>query len=111
MEDIKVTAKVKNIKGSARKTRLVANLVKNLSPEEAITTLSFLNYKNAGQLAKVIKTALVNAETAKLEKPYKIEEIRIDEGTTAKRFRFRSRGRVEQINKRNCNILVKIGRI
>ncbi|MHB8442852.1 MAG: uL22m family ribosomal protein [Patescibacteria group bacterium] len=108
MDSKEVIASVKNIKGSAGKTRRVARLLKGLSPDVAVSTLSFLNYRNADVLKKVIKTAINNADKKNLGKPYMIKEIRIDEGQTLKRYRYLSKGSVAMIHKRTCNILVKL---
>ena len=109
MENKKIAlAKIKNIKGSARKTRLVVNAIRNLSPEIALENLQFMNYRNSVILSKVIKTAINNANLSKMTAPYKFEEIKVDEGITRKGIRFKGRANVEILNKRYCNITVKI---
>ena len=109
MEDQKVAlAKIKNIKGSARKTRLVVNAIRNLSPQDALDHLQFMNYRNSVVVSKVIKTAINNANIQKMNTPYKFEEIKVDEGVTRRGIRFKGRANVELLNKRYCNITVKI---
>ncbi len=109
MEDKNIAlAKIKNVKGSARKTRLIVSEIKKLSPEEALDTLKFMNYRNTPVLIRVIKTALNNAELKKMNKPYKFEEFKVDEGITRKGIRFAKRAHVAILNKRYCNITVKI---
>ncbi len=101
-------AKIKNIKGSARKTRIVINAIKKMTPLDAIEHLSFMNYRNSPVLLKIIKTAINNANVLKMEAPYVFEEIKVDEGMTRQGIRFKSKGMVEIRRKRYCNITVKI---
>jgi large subunit ribosomal protein L22 len=109
MEDKKVAlAKIKNIKGSARKTRLVVNAIRSLTPQDALDHLQFMNYRNSTIVSKVIKTAINNANMMKMNMPYKFEEIKVDEGVTRRGIRFKGRANVELLNKRYCNITVKI---
>ena len=51
----------KFVRMSPRKLRLVANLVKGLSPQEAIDVLPFSKKRAAGPISKVIKTAIANS--------------------------------------------------
>jgi len=54
------TSVQKNLGHSPRKLRLVADMVRKMSPERAILTLQFTNRAAAPDLAKAIKTALAN---------------------------------------------------
>jgi large subunit ribosomal protein L22 len=77
----------KNIKMSPRKLRLLANLMKKISPKDALVKLPFINSKSARILKKEIKNAVSNA----LSLHYNIDdltfnEIRIDEGLKYKRM-------------------------
>jgi large subunit ribosomal protein L22 len=51
----------KNISDSPRKLRLVADMIRKLSPARAIETLEFTNRAAAVSLSKAIKTAVANA--------------------------------------------------
>ncbi|MCL4392857.1 uL22 family ribosomal protein [Patescibacteria group bacterium] len=99
---------IKNVKGSPYKTRLVVKALKGLSVDDAITTLQFVNYKNAYTLMKVIKNAVNIAKQKNLKEPYQFAEIRIDKGRTLKRLRYGSKGNASVLSKRSLNILVKI---
>jgi len=50
----------KNLGHSPRKMRLVADMVRKLSPEAALKVLQFTNKAAAIDLSKAIKTALAN---------------------------------------------------
>jgi ribosomal protein L22 len=108
METNYATSSIKNVKGSPYKTRLLVKALKGLSVDDAITTLQFVNYKNAYILRKVIKNALNIAKQKGLKEPYSFSEIRIDKGRTLKRVSYNSHGNTSILNKRSLNILVKI---
>ena len=100
-------AQIKNLKGSAQKAKLVADMIKGMEIEDALDILKFVNYRNAPTLYKVLKNALNNAEAKNLPKPYKFE-VSVGKGRSLRRYRFKSHGHIEILNKGYCNISVKI---
>jgi large subunit ribosomal protein L22 len=103
---MEIKAKVKNLRMSARKARLVLDLVRDLPINSALDQLRFNNKKATAPISKLLKTALADAEhnfnldSANL----KIKEIKADEGATMKRWMPRAFGRATQIRKRTCHI-------
>lgn len=98
---------------SARKARLVANLVRDRDVPEAIEILSFTNKKSAPILLKLINSAVANAEqSAKREdEDLDVDElfvrmITVDAGPTLRRFRPRAQGRATRILKKTSHITV-----
>lgn len=81
----------KNIGDSPRKLRLVADMIRKMTPEAAIEILEFTNKAAAPSLAKAIKTAMANAKGT--DKPLRFEKIEINEGMKMKRFRLGTAGR------------------
>ncbi len=98
----------KFIRTTARKLRLVADLINHQPVDQALTTLQFTRKRAAEVLAKVIKQAQANAvNNLKLNKDtIKINTIIINEGPTFKRWRAVSRGRAHPIMKRTSHIKV-----
>ncbi len=98
----------KDIGVSPRKLRLVTDMVKGKKVDEALTTLSFLSTPTAKAVAKVIKSAVANAENNFQMAPTEliITDIFADQGHTLKRFRPQSRGRASPILKRSSHITV-----
>ena len=96
------------IRISPRKVRIVAENVKGLPVENAISLLTF-SPKKAGQiLLKVVKSAVANAEqnpNLDVDKLV-IKRLWVDEGPTMKRWRPRAQGRAYRINKRTSHITV-----
>ena len=101
-----VKAESKFIRTSPRKIRLVAGLIRDLAPEEAVTTLSHLRQRAATPLLKTLKQAMANAlNNHNLAKDsLLIQSIEVNEGPTYKRWRPVSRGRAHSIFKRTSHI-------
>ena len=98
----------KNVKISPRKVRLVADAIKSLTPDVALTKLAVVAKRGAGPIEKVIKSAIANAvNNAKATKEnLVIKELYVTEGVTYKRFHFAARGRVHPYKKRTSHITV-----
>jgi large subunit ribosomal protein L22 len=105
---MKVKAVAKEVGISPQKVRLVINMVRGRKVDEALNILSFLPTPTAKAVAKVIKSAVANAENNFQMSPaeLRITDIFADQGHTLKRFRPQSRGRVSPILKRASNITV-----
>jgi large subunit ribosomal protein L22 len=105
---MKVRAVAKDIGISPQKVRLVINTVRGKKVDEALSILSFLPTPTAKAVAKVIKSAVANAENNFQMSPaeLRITDIFADKGHTLKRFRPQSRGRISPILKRSSNITV-----
>jgi len=103
---MEVKAKAKYIRMSPKKVRLVADVVRGLSVEKAIDQLTFINKAANRPIAKLIDSAVANAEhNFELEKSNLfIKEIKINEGPTLKRWKPRARGRATPIRKRTSHI-------
>jgi large subunit ribosomal protein L22 len=110
---MEVRAKVKFIRISPRKVRLIADVVRGLGVEKALNQLKFTNKKSAHPVYKLIESGLANAENNyDLDKNNLfIKEIRVDEGKTLKRFMPRAYGRATPIRKRTSHINLIIGEI
>lgn len=105
---MEVRAVAKYIRISPQKARLVADVVKGMDVDTALTTLRLMPKKGARILRKIIESAVANAdqmETIDIDSLY-IKSIRIDGGPTLKRFRPRAMGRATRILKRSSHITV-----
>lgn len=96
---------------SPRKVRLVANLVRGKTVNEALLHLSFLPKRAAMPLMKLIKSAAANAvnnlkmDAARLV----ITGIAVDKDVVLKRFMPSARGSAHRINKRTSQVKVVLG--
>lgn len=101
-------AELKNYRQSPRKVRLVANLVKGLSVNQALVELDFLAKRAALPLQKLIKSAVANANSNNGES-FIIKNITVDKGITLKRSMPVSRGSAHPIHKHTSRVIVTLG--
>ena len=107
-----VRAQAKWVHSSARKARLVTDLIRGRSVPEARTILAFSNRAVARDVDKVLRSAVANAETHPAlhwqGDDLVVVAAYADEGPTLKRWRARARGRVARIRKRTCHITIEL---
>lgn len=103
-------AVAKYIRISPQKARLVADVVRGMDVDSAITTLRFMPKKGARILRKVIESAVANAiQTEKVDADtLYVKTIMIDGGPMLKRFRPRAQGRATRILKRTSHITIVV---
>lgn len=100
------TAKLKYLKISPRKARLVADLIKGLSTNEAEARLLMLPNRASGPILKLLRSAIADAKNNQHLNPDRlwIKDIRVDIGPRQKRWRMRARGSVSLIEKKSSHI-------
>jgi large subunit ribosomal protein L22 len=94
---------------SARKARLIIDMIRGRDVDEALSILQFTPNRAAPMISKTLTSAVANANEAEadVEMLY-VKEARIDEGPTIKRFRPKDRGRAHSILKRTSHITVVV---
>src|SRR6266480_3012414 len=107
-----VRAQAKYVHATARKARLITDLIRGRSVPEARTILAFSTRAVAEDVEKVLRSAIANAES-RPDLHWNGDDLYIvtayaDEGPTLKRHRARARGRVGRILKRTCHITVEL---
>ncbi|WP_022652691.1 50S ribosomal protein L22 [Aquaspirillum serpens] len=108
---MKVSAVLKNARVSAQKARLVADLIRGKSVEQALNILTFSPKKSAELLKKVLESAIANAEHnegADID-TLKVATVYVDKGPSLKRFSARAKGRGNRIEKQTCHITLVVG--
>jgi len=104
-------AKLRGVRLSAQKGRLVADLIRGKSVENALSILQFNPKKGATIIRKVLESAIANAEHndgADIDE-LKVTLIHVEKGPVLKRFSTRAKGRGMQILKPTCHIYVTVG--
>ncbi len=95
---------------SPRKARLVIDLIRGKSVDEALSILRFTPRAASPIIEKVLRSAVANAEhnnNMSTERLF-VEKAYVDEGPIMKRFRPRAQGRASRINKRTSHITVVV---
>ena len=95
---------------SPQKARLVADLIRGKSVDQALEILTFSNKKAAVLVKKVLESAIANAEHnegADID-DLNVAKIFVDEGPTMKRIMPRAKGRADRILKRSSHITIVV---
>ncbi len=105
-----ITVKLRQLKIAERKTRMVADLVRYKTVEEAEAILSFTPKKASRPLLKLLRSAAATAKnTYKFDpKNLYIAKLTVDGGPMQKRVFPRSRGRADHIEKRTSHITLTL---
>jgi len=105
-----VRAVAKYVRVAPRKARLVVDQIRNKPVDRALEILQFSNRAVATDVAKVLRSAIANAENnndLRADDLY-VKYAYVDEGPTLKRFRPRAKGSASRINKRTSHITVVV---
>ena len=100
----------KNIRISADKTRLVADLIRGKKVDEAMSILKNMNKKAARVIEKVLTSAVANAtnnHNLNKDKLY-VKETYVNEGPVMKRMIMDSRGHVGRNDRRTSHVTVVV---
>ena len=106
--EAKATLKYARI--SARKVKIVADLIRGKNVDEALAILKFTPRGAAADIAKVVKSAKANAENnheMNAENLY-VAEIYANQGPTLKRIRPAAKGSAVRIRKRTSHITIVV---
>ncbi|MBI4600221.1 50S ribosomal protein L22 [Candidatus Uhrbacteria bacterium] len=106
-----IAAHARNIRQSARKVRLVVDVIRGMSVHGALAQLSVMTKAARVPVEKVLRSALANAENnfGKNASDLFIQEVQVNMGTALKRWRPRAFGRAAPIKKHACSISVVLG--
>jgi len=98
---------------SASKVRQVLDLIRGQDVDRAAEILIGTEREAANIIGKVLASAVANAAHNDLQNPDElyVSACYADEGTTAKRWRPRARGRATRIRKRSSHITIIVSRL
>jgi large subunit ribosomal protein L22 len=102
------SAKLSFARLSPRKTRLVVDMVRGKGIQTALNILRFTPQPSARLVAKLLSSAVANAEqkgVSDVDRLY-VKSIFVDGGTVLKRFLPRAMGRASKIRKPTSHITV-----
>lgn len=107
---VRVRAKARYVRTSARKARLICDHIRGKSVTHARAVLTHAPRAVARDWEKLLESAVANAENNHdlVGDELRIEEVRADEGPTLKRFRPRAMGRATSIRKRTCHLSITL---
>lgn len=107
---MEVKAVSKFVRVSPRKARVVVDLVRGKSVEQAREILAFTNRGIAETVEKTLNSAVANAEHNNHlnASGLVVKKAFVDEGPTLKRIRPRAKGSASRINKRTSHITIVV---
>ncbi len=105
-----VRAEARYVRTAPRKAALVADQIRGRTVPEARTILAFMTRDAAGDVRKVLDSAVANAEAnhGLSGDDLLVAAAFVGAGPTLKRWRARARGRVARIKKRTCHITIEL---
>lgn len=111
-EFVTAVAKIKNCQMSARKMRLVADIIRGVEVEKALGILKFTKKEAARWLDKLLTSAIANwtVLTGEEADDYNlvVSAIWVDQGSQLKRFRPAPHGRAHRIRKHFCHVTLQV---
>jgi large subunit ribosomal protein L22 len=102
------TAKLRHVRMTPRKMRVVANQVRGMRAAKAVEFLTFCRRRAARPILKLVRSALANADQkgdVDVDN-LQVKKIEVDQGPTLKRFMPRARGIATPILKRTSHVMV-----
>ena len=108
---MEVSARLRYLRASPQKVRLVADLIRGKAVQEASNLLYVSNKGAARPLRKLLGSAVANAENldehVDVDNLY-VKEIFVDQGPVLKRLRPAPMGRAFRILKRQSHVTIKL---
>jgi large subunit ribosomal protein L22 len=103
-------ARATNVRVTPMKARRVIDLIRDLPADQALSLLKFAPQAASEPIAKVLASAVANAEHNFQLDPQTLVVSRayVDEGPTLKRFQPRAQGRAYRIRKRTSHITIEV---
>ena len=108
LADNEVRSFSKFMRTSPQKLNLVAQMIRGKPADRALADLTFSKRRIAGEVKKVLQSAIANAENnhqLDVDRLY-VKEVTVGKQFTVKRFRARARGRGARIVKPFSNLTV-----
>ncbi len=110
LPDTAAMARARYVRVAPMKARRVVDLIRGQKASEALIVLKFAEQSASEPVAKVVASAMANAENNHDLDPDTlwVTQAYVDEGPTLKRFRPRAQGRAFRIRKRTSHITVVV---
>jgi len=110
---MEAVAKLNNLKGSARKVRLVADLIRGTEVDKALAVLKFDPKHCSTPLEKLLLSAISNWESKNEDDSVEdsnlfIKNIFVDGGKMLKRIQPAPQGRAHRIRKRSNHVTLVV---
>ena len=107
---LEATATLRFARISARKVKIVADLIRGKKVDEALAIVKFTPKASSELLEKLLNSAIANAENnhGMNRGNLVVSEIYANQGPTMKRIRPAAKGSASRIRKRTSHITIKL---
>ena len=107
---LEATATLRFARISARKVKIVADLIRGKNVDEALAIVKFTPKASSELIEKLLKSAIANAENnhGMNRGNLVVSEIYANQGPTMKRIRPAAKGSAVRIRKRTSHITIKV---
>ena len=113
---MEATARLSYLRITPRKVRAVADLIRGQKVGQALSMLAYVEKRAAEPMAKLLRSAVANAEEAAKKSPanvfdadaLRVKELLVDQGPMLKRFMPRAMGRAFKIHKKTSHIALTV---
>ena len=106
------TARLRYLRITPRKVRVVADLIRGKKVDQALAQLAFVEKRAAEPLAKLLRSAVANAEVASKNQVdvdrLWVTSLMVDQGPSLRRFMPRAMGRAFKVLKKTSHIALTI---
>ena len=107
---LEATATLRFARISARKVKIVADLIRGKNADEALAIVKFTPKASSEIIEKLLKSAIANAENnhGMNRGNLVVSEIYANQGPTMKRIRPAAKGSASRIRKRTSHVTIKL---
>ena len=105
-------AKLKYLRITPRKVRVVADLIRGKKVDHALAQLAYVEKRAAEPLAKLLRSAVANADQAAKGQldadALFVKSLMVDQGPSLRRFMPRAMGRAFKVLKKTSHIVLTV---
>ena len=109
---MEATATLRYLRITPRKVRVVADLIRGKNVSGALAQLAFVEKRAAEPLAKLLRSAVANAEVASKNQvdvdQLRVKSLMVDQGPSLRRFMPRAMGRAFKVLKKTSHIALTV---
>jgi large subunit ribosomal protein L22 len=109
---MEATAKLRYLRITPRKVRVVADLIRGKKVDHALAQLAYVEKRAAEPLAKLLRSAVANADQASKGSvdvdQLVVKSLMVDQGPSLRRFMPRAMGRAFKITKKTSHISLTV---
>ena len=109
---MEATATLRYLRITPRKVRVVADLIRGKNVSAALAQLAFVEKRAAEPVAKLLRSAVANAEVASKNQvdvdQLRVKSLMVDQGPSLRRYMPRAMGRAFKILKKTSHIALTV---